>query len=91
MISDIILEQGLVEMSESGLLGIQTGFEDRILADLAKKMAYNTDVKDHLELVKVRGMIDGIRFMQSERAKFLESSARNSNQSAAVISKGRKI
>ena len=92
MISDIILEQGLTEMQESGLLEIEAAFESRLLANLTTKLA-SVDYRDHLALVQLRGMIDGIKLLQAERLEFLhldQELSLTSKQNAAGLSKGRK-
>lgn len=92
MISDTILLQGLTEMQESGYLEIEAAYESRLLANLTNKLA-TVDYRDHLELVKTRGMIEGIKFLQAERSAYLNTDRElslTSNKSAAGLSKGRK-
>ena len=66
MRSDIVLEQALREMADQGYMQTLETIEQILLKDLAVRMVA-TDCRDHIELVRVRGMIDGIKLLQSKR------------------------
>lgn len=74
MRSDImILEKGLQEIKESGYLPVVSSLENSLVNDLVTRLT-QVDYKDHLELVKIRGMIEGIRLLQRERDNILSNS-----------------
>jgi hypothetical protein len=82
MRSDIVLEQGLYELAEQGYLQVLEKLEQILLNDLATRMA-STDFRDHMELVRVRGMIDGIKLLQSKRQVLISGDDADINLNSA--------
>jgi hypothetical protein len=82
MRSDMILEQGLYEMAEQGYLQVLELLEQTLLNDLATRMA-STDFRDHMELVRVRGMVDGIKLLQSKRQILISGDSTDINLNSA--------
>lgn len=74
MRSDILaLEKGLQELKEFGYLSVISSLENSLVNDLVTRLT-QVDYRDHLELVKIRGMIEGIRLLQNERDNMLNNS-----------------
>ena len=60
------------EFSESGQLETQIALENHLIQDLKTKLM-RADPKDHIEMVSVKGMLEGLFRLQSRRQELIES------------------
>lgn len=71
----------LRDLKESGHLKTVTDFETQVLTNLLQRLG-STSTTDHIEFVRVRGMLDGIRHLQSVRDNILEEAISESRLSS---------
>lgn len=67
------LESIVKNLKQDGYLPALEALEQELLNDLVNRMISSTDYKEHLELVKLRGMIDGIKLLQLRRKEMAEN------------------
>lgn len=66
------MEDRLREFSETVAFDAQKELENKVEQDLLQRLG-SIPVEQHLEFVKVRGMLEGLRYLRHMRDEFLEN------------------